>query len=414
MYETICRTVVKNGAQLVYVTNRALAKALSRLEADFAFLHSEACLNEKIAYELALAGSYASKRTACIFTAEGIYDALDPVMSSAYTGVLGGFVVVCLKETDEEILPLGPFSKLPVIVARSPGSLESTLGFAYGISGKYEIPVLVQVNMEGGKEGNGKGVFEDAKASAAPSLPSSMSRFVKDPGRWAATPKFRYELHKKLNEKVEAIREEFETYAGNEEVRRGKTGLLTCGSRQMDIYDDDWSELKIATVFPLPRRRVDNFVRAMDQVFLSEGPYPVMRLQLESMERIVVEPFFLPPDRKKQDETIGGFKVVRDWLGPASALNMAHGMKKSEPDEDILAVTFEEHFLNAGMPAFVNSLYNGSSYVTLLLTTAREDEIRRLLKGFGFTNCHHIGDASEIERFRQRKEPAVLFLRGFL
>ena len=63
-------------------------------------IHFESCVNEKAAYESALAGAYASKRTACLFSVEGVYEALDPLMSSAYTGVKGGFVVVCVKEGD--------------------------------------------------------------------------------------------------------------------------------------------------------------------------------------------------------------------------------------------------------------------------------------------------------------------------
>jgi 16S rRNA U516 pseudouridylate synthase RsuA-like enzyme len=93
---------------------------------------------------------------------------------------------------------------------------------------------------------------------------------------------------------------------------------------------------------------------------------------------------------------------------------MAHGMKKSDPDAKVLAITFEDHFFHSGMPAFVNSLYNGSSYLLVVLTKGREEEIRRLLAGFGFTNCHTIADPSEIAGFAGRAEAVVLFFRGFL
>jgi TPP-dependent indolepyruvate ferredoxin oxidoreductase alpha subunit len=414
MYETICRTVIESGARLIYTASRSLAATLARAAGNTPAFHHEACLNEKIAYELALAGSYASKRTACIFSVEGLYDALDPAMSSAYTGVLGGFVVVCLKETDEEITPLGLFSKLPVIVAHSAGTLRDTLGFAYHISEKYEIPVLLQVNLEGGEGGMGEGFVEGPQSSTVTRPPFSVSRFIKDPSRWAATPKFRYELHTKLNEKVELIREEFERYEGNREVRKGPTGIISCSAGMIDVDDGEWSELKVSTVFPLPRRRVRAFVDTVDQAFLREGPYPVLGLQLGHMAKVVAEPFFVPPDRKKHDETICGLHVVRDWLGPASALNMAHGMKKSDPDANVLAITFEDHFFHSGMPAFVNSLYNGSSYILVILTKGREEEIRRLLAGFGFVNCHTIADSSEVAGFSGRPEATVLFFRGFL
>ena len=53
------------------------------------------------------------------------------------------------------------------------------------------------------------------------------AEFVKTPARWAATPKFRYELHKELNDKIEKIRTEFEGYEGNKKILKSKTGLIT-------------------------------------------------------------------------------------------------------------------------------------------------------------------------------------------
>ena len=114
MYDQVCRVLAENGTRLLYTANRAAGGVVKMLESEYASLRGETSLNEKIAFELALTGAYSSKRTACLFSTEGLYEALDPLMSSAYTGVIGGFVIVCVKETEEEITPLGLFSKLPL------------------------------------------------------------------------------------------------------------------------------------------------------------------------------------------------------------------------------------------------------------------------------------------------------------
>ena len=67
-------------------------------------------------------------------------------------------------------------------------------------------------------------------------------------------------------------------------------------------------------------------------------------------------------------EVLFGLTVVRDELGPASSLNIAHGMVKSGTEGGILAVTDAEAFLHSGLPAFVNTLYNGSAYLLLIKT----------------------------------------------
>ena len=152
----------------------------------------------------------------------------------------------------------------------------------------------------------------------------------------------------------------------------------------------------------------------MDEVIISEGPYPTIELQIPDRSKTISGKMGSPGRRTKPQEAMYGFDVVRDTLGPASSINMAHGIKKTEPERRILAITFEDFFLHSGMPAFVNTLYNASSYVLLILGNKREDEIRKILAGFGFRNAFHIDSYSEIERFKDAKELTVLFCKGII
>ena len=168
MYDQICKTLIENGARLIYTVNRPVAATLKKLEGEYPSFRGEISLNEKIAFELALTGAYASKRTACLFTTEGLYEALDPLMSSAYTGVIGGFLLICIKEIEEEITPLGPFSKLPIIVTENEDDFVRAVEFGYRISEKYEIPVIVQAGCSRHcgnefEEGRGKKPFFNSK-----------------------------------------------------------------------------------------------------------------------------------------------------------------------------------------------------------------------------------------------------------
>lgn len=410
MYDQVCRVLAENGTRLLYTANRAAGGVVKMLESEYASLRGETSLNEKIAFELALTGAYSSKRTACLFSTEGLYEALDPLMSSAYTGVIGGFVIVCVKETEEEITPLGLFSKLPLVVTESQDEFKKAIGFGYEISEKYEIPVIVQVAPD---------VAAQTKGKSSSSIQNSEfkinnSVFNKNPGRWAATPKFRYELHRALNEKIEKIRHEFETYEGNRKSIKSKTGVITNGHTNLDFFDEDSSLLFISTVHPLPVKLVNDFIAGMEEVFIAEGPYPAIELQIQDRSKIVSAKVGGLPERKKPQETMYGFDVVRDTLGPASSINMAHGIKKTEPGKKILAITFEDFFLHSGMPAFVNTLYNGSAYIILILGDKKEEEIKKILAGFGFNNVFRIDNFSEIERFKDTEDMTVLFCRGII
>ena len=410
MYDQVCRVLAENGTRLLYTANRAAGGVVKMLESEYASLRGETSLNEKIAFELALTGAYSSKRTACLFSTEGLYEALDPLMSSAYTGVIGGFVIVCVKETEEEITPLGLFSKLPLVVTESQDEFKKAIGFGYEISEKYEIPVIVQVAPDVAAQTEGK----SSSSIQNSEFKINNSVFNKNPGRWAATPKFRYELHRALNEKIEKIRYEFETYEGNRKSIKSKTGVITNGHTNLDFFDEDSSLLFISTVHPLPVKLVNDFIAGMEEVFIAEGPYPAIELQIQDRSKIVSAKVGDIPERKKPQETMYGFDVVRDTLGPASSINMAHGIKKTEPEKKILAITFEDFFLHSGMPAFVNTLYNGSAYIILILGDKKEEEIKKILAGFGFNNVFRIDNFSEIERFKDTEDMTVLFCRGII
>jgi hypothetical protein len=137
---------------------------------------------------------------------------------------------------------------------------------------------------------------------------------------------------------------------------------------------------------------------------------------MREKNNVITEPIAKPLDRKKHEETMYGFTVVRDWLGPASSMNMAHGIKKREPDRKILAITFEDYFFHSGMAAFVNTLYNNSSYVLLVMTNDnnKEEEIKRFMEGCGFRNFFHIDSSAEIERFQNNDILTVLFCKGII
>ncbi|HQG49881.1 MAG TPA: hypothetical protein PKZ95_00680 [Syntrophorhabdaceae bacterium] len=410
MHDNLCEALIGNGTRLIYTTNRSIGNTLGSLKDANASFHYEVSINEKVAYELALAGGILSKRTACIFSTEGLYEALDPLMSSAYTGVIGGFVLMCMKDTDEEVTPLGPFSKLPVIVSIYPDLLNKTIQYAYYISEKYQIPVIVQTETSEIQEAKDNDLSYGMRETG-----SGFSLFEKNPGRWAATPKFRFQLHQLINDKTEKIRKEFEGYEGNSKIIRGsKTGIITNKKEFLEFYSEDTNVLFLSTIYPLPLKLVDDFMQCVEDVYVIEGEYPVLQMQIPDMTKVKTEHLKEVPKTPKPEETMYGFEIIRDKLGAASSINMAHGIKKLEPKRKVLAITFEEHFFHSGMPAFVNTLYNNSSYVLLILTNEKEDEIRRIMDGFGFYNYHHINDTTDIESFINSDALTVLFYRGII
>lgn len=401
MYRNLFNLIVSFGPRLVYTagTPDLAGKAPPGV-------HFESCVNEQAAYEMALAGSYAAKKTACLFSVEGLYDALDPLMSSAYTGVKGAFVVVCVKEGPLDVTPLGPFSKLPILVSDGTArDLSSALAFAFDLSARYEMPCLVETLPPEGS----------TRRKAPPA--GGASAFVKDTGRWAAIPKFRYELHKALNAKIERIRDEFETYPGNVMNVRGTQGVVTHRACTEEMPQKA-SVLSLGSVFPAPVRLVSQFAADMKRVRVIEGAYPGIEVQLRmsGIDGLLCKG---APARAKKGERpasggkLSGLTVIRDRLGPASSINIAHGMAKSGA-RNILAVTDAGSFLHSGLAAFVNTIYNGSDYLLAIKTNGMEKTVSDALRGFGFERVVRLASPGDIGKYKGEARLTVLLHEGDL
>lgn len=410
MHEQICNALLEAKTRLIYYTSPTFTRILNSLKEEHSFFYHEITTDEKTAFELGLAGAIASKRTACLFSTEEVFETIDPIMTSAYTGVKGGYLIICVKDTPHNISFIGPFSKLPVIHWENGEDFFSTIEFCFNISEKYEIPVVLQVEI---KEGlNEKGVKGIKRERVTENI--NEAHFIKDMGRWAATPSYRFKLHQALNKKIENIREEFEKYNGNKVTIKGKTGLITTKNEFMDFYDEDVSILKISTIFPLPEKLVERFIKQMEEVFIIEEEYPAIEIQIKDRKNTISEIIKIPSKIKKREESIYGFHVVRDWFGPASSINIAHGIKKTEPDKNILAITYENHFFHSGMPAFVNVLYNNSSFLLIITVSEREEEIKKFMEGCGFKNFFHMESVDALKDFKVKEGLTVIFFRGMI
>ena len=84
-------------------------------------IYIEWSTNEKVAFENALVASYTGKRTAVAMKQVGLNVAADPLMSAAYIGTVGGFVIISCddpgphsSQTEQDTRFMAMFAKVPV------------------------------------------------------------------------------------------------------------------------------------------------------------------------------------------------------------------------------------------------------------------------------------------------------------
>jgi len=262
-------------------------------------VYTEWSVNEKVAYDNALAASIAGKRSAVAMKQVGLNVAADSLMSSAYQGVIGGMLIVTCddpgphsSQTEQDSRFFAMFAKVPVYDPSTPQEAMAMIKDAYDLSEAFQIPVIFRptIRLSHGKQ---------SVRLSPPDIIDRPAKFEKDPGRWAATPRFRLQLHTKLNESLRQIQERFEKdKRWNYEVGdNGGTnlGIITCSTSftvLMDLLEelalkDKVNILKIGTPYPLPHKKVVDFIDKHDKVLIIEETDVVIESQIIDKSKVL-------------------------------------------------------------------------------------------------------------------------------
>ena len=270
-----------------------------------AAVHAEWSVNEKVAYETALANSYTGRRSAVSMKQVGLNVASDPFMRSAYLGVKGGLVVISAddpgphsSQTEQDSRFFAMFAKIPVLDPSSPKEAKKMVGQALRLSEKYEIPVMVRPTTRVCHARQNVPLFKPASLSR-------VAQFEKNPGRWCATPQYLRKLHLILNQKIDKIagEEEFfplltpgdDSFAGACIVASGVALAHTWDLleemdllRRVDLY-------QVTMPYPLHQDFAIHLRSQYQRVLVLEETYPVIELQL-SQDKV----------RGRNDKTVPG------------------------------------------------------------------------------------------------------------
>ncbi len=115
-------------------------------------IHSRWCANEKTAMEAALGVSYIGKRALVCMKHVGLNVAADAFVNSSMTGTNGGLVVLVAddpsmhsSQNEQDSRFYGKFAFVPVFEPSSQQEAYDMIRYAFEVSEKYELPVLVRL-----------------------------------------------------------------------------------------------------------------------------------------------------------------------------------------------------------------------------------------------------------------------------
>ncbi len=298
--EAIARGLIENGCAIATSYPGTPASEILAAVADFQneaslSMHTQWAVNEKVAFEIAYAGCQTGLRAAVSMKQVGLNVASDPLMSAAYMGIKGGFVLISAddpgphsSQTEQDSRLMAMFAKVPVLDPDSPRHAKELMGIAYELSESFKTPVMVRPTTR---------VCHSRQDISLGAIPRTQRRaqFEKNPARWAATPKFRLQLHRELEEKLTAIAEYRPTTPKKLNPRaRSSRAIIASGvaaAHTKDILKElkIWSKIPFYQViqpFPLHRKFIEHIIDTYETVLVIEETMGVIEMQLADRYRV--------------------------------------------------------------------------------------------------------------------------------
>jgi len=241
-------------------------------------LYVEWSVNEKVGFENALAASWCGLRSLVTMKHVGLNVAADALMTSAYTGVKGGFVVLSAddpyahsSQNEQDSRCYAHFAKIPCFDPSSLQEAHDMVLAAFEISEEFGLPVLFRPTT---RICHSKSDVLNGEAGSA----HRTGEFEKDPRQYVVIPAHTRILHKKLNEKQAPLAKRLLELGYTESEVRGKTAVIASGiaaSYVQEIIPEDVSFAKVGA-FPIDEEWLSDFVRRHDMVLVVEELAPVL------------------------------------------------------------------------------------------------------------------------------------------
>ncbi len=241
--------------------------------------------NEKAGFEAALGASLAGSRSFATMKHVGLNVAADPLMTSAYTGINGGFVVVCAddpgmhsSQNEQDNRYYAKFAKVPLIEPSDPFEAIGFMQYAFIVSEQFDLPVIFRSTT---RISHSLGVVQyDPRTldnQKELKLDKNFKKYVMIPGNAIIK-------HKELLKKFEDLK----AFSNNTPINKIEKGSLNVGIITSGISYGyakeilpDAHYLKVGFSYPLPVEKIKEFAKNLDKVIVLEELEPFMEEELK-------------------------------------------------------------------------------------------------------------------------------------
>jgi indolepyruvate ferredoxin oxidoreductase alpha subunit len=267
-----------------------IARSFTKQKKDPGF-YFEYSTNEKVALEVAAAGSFSGLRALTCMKHVGLNVASDTFMTYLYIGCRAGHVIVSAddpschssqNEQDNRYYAL--FGSAPMLEPSTPDEAREMTRVGFEISEELKLPLLLRTTT---RLNHARGPINLKKMKK----PHGRGHFEKDP-MLVTVPAVARAQHPILLKKMEQAEKISEKSPFNKIINIGKPkdwGVVTSGvsfnyvKEVCEDLDLDVRILKLGMTHPLPKRMCKNFLSSCKNIVVVEELEPILEDQLKNM-----------------------------------------------------------------------------------------------------------------------------------
>ena len=215
--EAAVRGVIEAGVSIAATypgtPSSEIGNVLSVLAKD-ANIYFEFSTNEKVAMEVAATAAASGLRSFTFMKHVGMNVAADSFMTTAYSGVNGGMVILSAddpslfsSQNEQDTRNYARLSNVPILEPSNCQEVKDMVKYAFDLSEQFNIPVIVRTTT---RVSHMRGVVEfgDVRDNSSNNDNHWMrGHFNKDPSKYVPVPAFAGDMHVRLWDKVHKIEE---------------------------------------------------------------------------------------------------------------------------------------------------------------------------------------------------------------
>jgi indolepyruvate ferredoxin oxidoreductase alpha subunit len=254
-------------------------------------MYVEWSVNEKVAFEAAMAAAWAGLRALTSMKQNGLFVLLDSLINVAYTGHgQGGLVLVVADDpqahsstTEADTRALGHYANIPVIEPSTHQEAKDLMPYMFDLSERYGIPFMMRITT---RLAHSQQAFQ-----LGPILRTSKTASFNRDFQLLNIPN-PHLRHAELLERLDQIRGRFEVSPWNRYVGPEEPELLVLTSGNGWLYaneaihllelEEKVAVLRISTLNPLPLHFIQQTFDAVNKLLFLEEIDPFLETQIQA------------------------------------------------------------------------------------------------------------------------------------